>query len=113
MSGPIIKFHKENSREIYQYMNENDIGYYGLAALSANMPDMIELIHEVNTPVAWAALAAIFRAWFGRHKNSRIELVVQDHECTRQVTLTGYNPKELNKLGLTKLIMAAFTELNN
>lgn len=106
MSGPIIMF----NREIHQYMQENNIRYHGVAALSVGIPEMIALIHEVNTPVAWAALAAVFRAWFNRHKKSRVELSVQENGQTRKITLTGYSPRDVKKLETTELITATFTE---
>lgn len=108
MRGPVFEFELGDGDEIRQGLEDNKIRYMGIAALSFSVTDMVELIHAVNTPEAWSGIAVIVRSWINRHKNASVELVYDENGSLKSAKLTGYNYKELEKMGATELIRASF-----
>ncbi|EHQ2561299.1 hypothetical protein KRB42_002881 [Salmonella enterica] len=108
MRGPVFEFMLDYGDEIRQGLEDNKIEYMGLAALSFSVTDMVELIHTVNTPKAWSGIAVIARSWINRHKNASVEIAYNENGTPKSIKLTGYNYKELEKMGATELIRASF-----
>ncbi|EEM6635433.1 hypothetical protein CBJ32_19240 [Salmonella enterica subsp. enterica serovar Give] len=108
MRGPVFEFMLDDGDEIRQGLKDNKIEYMGIAALSFSVTDMVELIHAVNTPETWSGVAVIARSWIKRHQNSSVEIAYNENGTPKSIKLTGYNYKELEKMGATELIRASF-----
>ena len=93
-STPIFMFEAEDGAEIRELLEQNDLQYNSLVALSFNFNDMVQLVAKLTTPAAWAAFSAVTVAWLKKKENRKLEITFQDGQI-KSLTAKGYSIDEI------------------
>lgn len=61
-STPIFMFEAKDGAEIKELLDQNELRYNSLVALSFNFDSMVQLLERLTTPAAWGAFSAVIVA---------------------------------------------------
>ncbi|EMB4112089.1 TPA: hypothetical protein JD344_20220 [Serratia marcescens] len=97
LDTPLIFLPASNAMEVRQLLNDHSIDYYGVAACSIGVPEILSLLKGLKDAKLWSAFASVLTSWLARKSSRKVKIIYQDGRVVEE-SYEGFDVEEIGKL---------------